>query len=132
VLLFLLLGACVGLILGVTGTGGGILAVPLLVFGAGLSTAQAGPIGLVAVGMSAALAALQALRAGQLRYRAAAVMAACGALFAPLGILLAQRLEERVLTLLFAAVLLHVDQRALCPPTPGLAQTAPPCCDFPK
>jgi uncharacterized protein len=44
------LGLIVGVILALTGAGGGILAVPLLVFGAGLRVAEAGPIGLLAVG----------------------------------------------------------------------------------
>ena len=51
----LVLGLIVGAILAFTGAGGGILAVPALVFGAHLGVAQAGPIGLLAVGMAAAL-----------------------------------------------------------------------------
>lgn len=42
-----MLGLLVGLILSLTGAGGGILAVPLLVFGTGIGVAQAGPIGLL-------------------------------------------------------------------------------------
>src|SRR3546814_3764751 len=41
-IIILLLGLTVGVILALTGAGGGILAVPLLVFGAGLSMAEAG------------------------------------------------------------------------------------------
>ena len=41
------LGLIVGLILALTGAGGGILAVPLLIFGVGLRVAEAGPIGLL-------------------------------------------------------------------------------------
>ena len=48
----LLLGALVGCIMGLTGAGGGILAIPLLVFGLHLSVPQAGPIGLLAVGIA--------------------------------------------------------------------------------
>ena len=87
-LLFLLLGACVGLILGVRGTAGSILAVPRLVFGAALSTVQACPTGPVAVCKSTALTALQALPAGHLRYSAAAFIATCGTQFASFEILL--------------------------------------------
>ena len=46
-----LLGLVVGLIRALTGAGGGIHAVPLPVFGSGASVAEAGPIGLLAVGM---------------------------------------------------------------------------------
>ena len=52
--LHLLLGVVVGVILALTGAGGGILAGPLRVFGAGLGMAQAAPIGLTAGGMAAA------------------------------------------------------------------------------
>jgi predicted PurR-regulated permease PerM len=52
------LGAVVGLILALTGAGGGILAVPLLVFGLHLSIAQAAPVGLIAVGAASAFGAL--------------------------------------------------------------------------
>ena len=44
------LGAVVGLLLALTGAGGGILAVPLLVFALHLGLAKAAPIGLLAVG----------------------------------------------------------------------------------
>ena len=51
------LGALVGLLLALTGAGGGILAVPLLVFALHLSLAEAAPIGLLAVGLAAAMSA---------------------------------------------------------------------------
>ena len=57
-IIVLLLGLTVGVILALTGAGGGILAVPLLVFGAGLSMAEAGPIGVLAVGLAATLGAV--------------------------------------------------------------------------
>lgn len=59
----LLLGLAIGLILALTGADGGILAVPLLIFGTRISVAQAGPIGLMAVGMAATLGAVLGLRA---------------------------------------------------------------------
>mgnify|MGYP006174342551 CR=1 FL=1 len=42
------LGIFVGMMMALTGAGGGILSVPLLVFGLNLSVASAGPIGLLA------------------------------------------------------------------------------------
>ncbi len=104
-LLALALGAAVGVVLALTGAGGGILAVPLLVFGLGLSVAQAAPVGLIAVGAASALGAALGWRAGQVRYRAAALIGAAGLAAAPLGLQLAQVLPERPLTLAFAAVL---------------------------
>src|SRR5471032_3372188 len=52
------MGMIIGAILALTGAGGGILAVPLLVFGLGLSIAQAAPVGLLAVGLAAAVGVL--------------------------------------------------------------------------
>jgi uncharacterized membrane protein YfcA len=125
------LGLVVGLILALTGAGGGILAVPLLVFGAHLSIAQAGPIGLLAVGIAAALGALLGLRAGAVRYKAAALVAVCGMALTPFGLWLAQRVPNQPLTLLFALVLLGVALRMLqqafgkTPPAPAVQ---PACC----
>lgn len=119
----LALGLVVGVILALTGAGGGILAVPLLVFGAGLSVAQAGPIGLLAVGMAAALGAVLGLRAGIVRYRAALLIAATGMLLSPAGLWLARRIDNRWLSVLFALVLLYVAFRTLR--QAGGAGTAP-------
>jgi uncharacterized membrane protein YfcA len=109
----LLLGLVVGIILALTGAGGGILAVPLLVFGAGVTLVQAAPIGLMAVGMAAALGAALGLQQGIVRYRAALLVAAVGMLLSPLGLLLAHRIDNRRLGVLFAVVLLFVGYRAI-------------------
>lgn len=101
-----LLGAIVGLILALSGAGGGIIAVPLLVIGLGLPMREAAPIGLIAVGAAAALGAVLGLRRGILRYRAAALIGAFGVLTAPLGVWLAQHLPNRPLMVVFAALLL--------------------------
>lgn len=107
------LGSLVGVILALTGAGGGIVAVPLLVFGLGIDVATAGPIGLAAVGIAAALGALLALREGRVRYKAAALMAGAGAIVSPFGLWLARRVPNEPLMLLFALVLLYVAARML-------------------
>lgn len=132
----LLLGCAVGLILALTGAGGGILAVPLLVFGAGLSMAEAGPIGLLAVGLAAALGAVMGLRNGTVRYRAALLIAGAGIVCSPFGLWLAQRSPNRPLTLAFSVVLFYVAMRVYrrAMPTPAHAapqnKRAPPPCRF--
>lgn len=102
------LGLVVGVVLALTGAGGGILAVPLLVFGMQMGVAQAGPIGLLAVGMAAALGAVLGLKAGIVRYRAAVLISATGMLLSPAGLWLAHRIDNRWLSVLFALVLLFV------------------------
>jgi hypothetical protein len=128
----LLLGLVVGLILALTGAGGGILAVPLLVFGAHIGVAQAGPIGLLAVGMAATLGAVLGLRQGIVRYRAAFLVAGVGMALSPLGLWLAHRIDNHLLSALFGMVLLYVAVRtarqALGRATVAPADpAAPPC-----
>ena len=107
------LGLTVGLVLALTGAGGAIIAVPLLVFGLQLSMAQAGPVGLLAVALAASLGAVLGWRAKVLRYRAAGLMAVAGLLASPPGLWLAQRIPNAPLTALFAVVLAGVAWRTL-------------------
>ena len=99
------LGALVGLLLALTGAGGGILAVPLLVFALHLGVAEAAPVGLLAVGLAAAMSAALGLRDGIVRYRAAMLMGGLAMALAPLGVVAAQRVPNAPLTIAFAAVL---------------------------
>lgn len=107
------LGAFIGLVLALTGAGGGVLAIPLLVFGLHLPVQQAAPIGLVAVGLAAALGAALGLSEGIVRYRAAALIGLAGMCVAPLGVAAAQRLPNRPLLAAFAAVLIYTALRML-------------------
>lgn len=110
-LLAAVLGLLVGLIMALTGAGGAIIAVPLLMFAFHWDVTEAAPVALVAVCSAATVGTLMGLRLGIVRYRAALLMAVAGGLAAPLGVALAQRLPETPLTLLFAAVLLFVAVR---------------------
>lgn len=103
-----LLGSLVGITLGLTGAGGAIIAVPLLIFGLHLAVAEAAPIALLAVSLSAAIGAALALKLGKVRYRAAGLIAVSGVLTAPIGIWAAHKLPNAPLTLLFAIVLAYV------------------------
>lgn len=109
----LALGAAVGIVMGLTGTGGGILAVPLLVLVLHLSIAEAAPIGLAAVGLAAIVGAIMGLRRGIVRYKAAALMAISGALAAPFGLWLARQIDTYFLSALFACLLLVLAIREL-------------------
>lgn len=95
------LGVAVGLVMGLTGAGGGALSVPLLLFGAGLSLPEAVPVSLAAVAVSAALGAVLGLREGLVRYRAALMIGAAGMLTAPLALTIGQRVSQVPLLLLF-------------------------------
>jgi uncharacterized membrane protein YfcA len=108
-----LLGALVGLVLGLTGAGGGILAVPALVFGMGWTLPQAAPVALIAVAGGAAVGAIEGFRKRLVRWRAALLMAAAGIPCALPGLRLAQLLPQLWLFLAFAAVLVLAALRLL-------------------
>ena len=126
-----LLGLFVGLVLGLTGAGGAILSVPLLGFFLHLSVAEAAPIGLLAVSLSAGLGAFLGLKAKILRYKAAILMATLGVLFSPLGIWLAHQLPNEPLVFIFSLVLLLVARNMWVQAKRELAgvpdQLGPPC-----
>lgn len=123
------LGAIVGLILALTGAGGGVLAVPLLIFGLHLPIQEASPVGLLAVGVASLLGALMGLRDGVVRYRAASVIGLTGMVVAPLGVWLAHRLPAQPLMLAFAVVLAWTAWRmsGLGKAPLSHAETPPPC-----
>jgi uncharacterized membrane protein YfcA len=111
-------GVVMGLVLGLTGAGGGILAVPALVLGLGWSMTEAAPVALFAVGSAAAVGAIDGLRHGLVRYRAALLIALLGAVFSPMGIYLAHQLSEKILMMLFSLLMVLVAARMLRRETP--------------
>lgn len=106
------LGLFVGFVLAITGAGGAILSLPLLVFFLDLKMIEAAPISLLAIMLSSGLAAALGLRSGIVRYKAAALLATFGVIFAPLGVLVAHQLPDKVLAVLFSIVLLVVSWRS--------------------
>jgi len=125
------LGALVGLVLALTGAGGGSLAVPLLIFALGMNVSQAAPVALFAVGLAAMIGAAFGLRAGHVRYRAAALMAGVGFLGAPVGWYLGRHIPNGPLTLIFAAVLAYTSLRMLRPAGQAAAAAALPLARLP-
>ena len=112
-LITLLLGAAVGLLMGLTGAGGGILSVPLLIFALDLQIYQAGPIALAAVALSASIGAVMGLRAHTLRYKAALLMGLFGLMFSPIGLWLSHQIPNTPLQLGFGLVLLLVSSHRI-------------------
>jgi len=114
-----ILGLAIGMLLGLTGAGGGILAVPALMFGLHMPLADAAPVALIAVGAAAAVGAAQGLRQGLVRYKAAMLMAVAGGLTAPAGLQLARQLPSAWLSLGFAAIMVIVAARMMRSPGGG-------------
>jgi uncharacterized membrane protein YfcA len=102
-------GSVVGLVLGLVGGGGSILAVPLLVYLVGLSPPHVA-IGTsaLAVSGSAVTNLLTHARAGNVKWRCAAVFAAAGVVGALLGAELAKALDGQKLLFLFGLLMIVV------------------------
>jgi uncharacterized membrane protein YfcA len=102
-------GALVGFVLGLVGGGGSVLAVPLLVYVAGVKSPH------IAIGTSAVAVAISALwnlaqhaRAQNVKWQCAGVFAATGVVGAFLGSSLGKSLDGQKLLLLFGLVMIIV------------------------
>jgi len=113
------LAAVIGLSLGLLGGGGSILAVPVLVYVAGLEAAEAIPTSLAVVGATSLIACLDHARAGRVDARAAIAFGVTGAVGAAAGARLTPLVGGRGLLLLFALVMLSAGGLMLRPAAPS-------------
>lgn len=109
----IVLGLVVGFLMAITGAGGAILSLPLLMYFLNLGIKDAAPIALLAVSAAAGLAAIIGLKQGVVRYKAATLLAVMGVLMAPLGVILAQKAPSIWLQVIFTLVLFYVGWHAL-------------------
>ncbi|MCS3904008.1 putative membrane protein YfcA [Methylohalomonas lacus] len=109
----ILLGIIVGLALGLTGGGGSILAVPLLIYGLDVAPKSAITLSLAVVALTALFGALMAWRHRLLELRAAMIFSAAGIVAAPAGILLGDQVSDRWLLIGFAVLMMIVALRML-------------------
>lgn len=109
--LTLLFGALVGFSLGLTGGGGAIFAVPLLVYGLGVPAREAVGVSLLTVGATALVGFVQRARKGLVEFPTGLLFAVAGMLSAPVGSMLADRLPETALLGLFAVLMLVIAVR---------------------
>ena len=104
-------GIIIGFSLGLTGGGGSILALPLLVYGLDLPPHQAVGISLGAVGTTAGIGAFQRLRNHEVEIRIGLIFAIAGMLGAPVGTRLGQYIPASLLLILFAVLMVLVAGR---------------------
>ena len=109
--LAILFGCVVGFALGLTGGGGGIFAVPLLVYGLAVAPREAVGISLASVGGTAMFGAVPRMMHGEVELRTGLLFAVAGMLGAPVGTYLSTLVPENVLLLMFAVLMLVVAQR---------------------
>lgn len=107
------LGLLIGILLGLLGGGGSILAVPALVYGVGIPVGAAIPMSLVVVGISSAAALIPRLRGGQIRWHIAGIFGATGAGAAFAGAAVNQLLDPRLVLAGFALLMISAAIRML-------------------
>lgn len=122
-----LLGAIgIGLSLGLTGAGGSILTLPVLVYLAGIPPREAVGLSLLIVGAAALAGAWQRARAGEVHVKAAGMFVLSGMVGAALGARLTPLLSPSALMLSFASLMVVVALRMLLSGNSG-PQPAPEC-----
>ncbi len=123
--LSLLFGAIVGLSLGLTGGGGAIFAVPMLVYGLGMGTREAVGVSLASVGVTSFVGFLGRWRSGEVEVRTGLLFAVAGMIGAPIGTWMAGLIPETLLLTLFAFLMLVIAYRmwskAVADSRPGMA-----------
>ena len=106
--LAVIFGAAVGFALGLTGGGGSIIAVPLLVYGLAISPREAIGVSLAAVGATALVGAIDRLRRHEVEVRTGVMFAVAGMIGAPLGAFVGRQIPEPLLLTMFAALMVWV------------------------
>lgn len=126
-LIAIALGLLVGLSLGALGGGGSTLAVPILVFVAGLEAQDATTASLLVVGVASAFGVVGHHRAGNVRLGAGLAFGAAGIVGSRIGTLVNRSVDEQVLLLAFSALIVFVAARMLrsVKPEPDQGAIAP-------
>ncbi len=101
----LLVGATLGFVMGLLGGGGGVLGVPLLVFGLGLTVQQATTTSLVIVAAGALAGVIPHTRDGRVDWRTGLSFGLLGTVGALVGSRLSVSVPERFLLAAFALLL---------------------------
>ena len=87
-------GFVVGISLGLTGSGGSLFAIPLLLLIVGLEMSDAVPVSMLVVGMTALVGAISAFRKKLLLTRPTLIFGISGMLAAPVGLMLGEIVPE--------------------------------------
>lgn len=107
------LAVLLGVVLGALGSGGAILALPILVYGAHLPVKQAVAVSQLVVGTAALVGTLLQWRSGRVVWREVLIFGAAGMPATKLGAMLAGRADPRWLMLGFAGLVMLAGVRML-------------------
>ena len=112
-------GALVGFSLGLTGGGGAIFAVPLLIYGLGVKPRDALVISMVTVGTTALVGFVQRARRLQVEFPTGLLFAFAGMIGTPFGASLALRLSDTALLVMLSSLMLVIAIRMWRNALPG-------------
>lgn len=107
-MLTIFLGVLIGLALGLTGGGGSLFAVPLLIYVLHVEPQSAITISLAAVTTMALFGSIEASLNKMVEWRACLIFAVGGIICAPLGIYIANSISEKLLVMGFAALMVFI------------------------
>lgn len=110
-LLLLAIGAVIGAVLGLTGAGGSVLAVPLLILVLGIDPVSATGLALGVVAASALFGSIQRIRHREILWIPALFLGISGVVVAPAGRLLSAQVAPGFLTASFALLTLVIAAR---------------------
>jgi len=113
VLLLLVIGLLIGVVLGLTGAGGSVVAVPLLLLLLKLEPASATGLALGVVAVSSLYGSIQRIINHEILWIPAILFGASGAVVAPMGRLLSIQISPQLLTIGFASLSLMIALRML-------------------
>jgi uncharacterized membrane protein YfcA len=101
-------GVLVGLSMGLTGGGGAIFAVPMLVYWIGVGPRAAVGVSLLTVAITAIVGVVERMRHGHVEVRTGLLLAVAGMITAPLGTWLGAMIPGSVLLVAFAVLMLGI------------------------
>lgn len=107
-MLTIFLGALVGIALGLTGGGGSLFAVPILIYLLNVQPQLATTISLAAVATMAAFGAIEASINKMVEWRTSLIFIAGGIICAPLGVSISNHLSEKFIVIGFAVLMLMI------------------------
>jgi uncharacterized membrane protein YfcA len=116
------LGLLIGVILGLVGAGGSIIAVPALIYGVGLGPKEAIPASLIIVGLAALSGLIPKLR-GSVDWSTAAIVGIAGIPAAWAGTAVNRLLNPDVLLVIFAVLMIIAAVRMFTSPTGSMPST---------
>lgn len=99
-------GIFIGVVLGLTGAGGGILAIPLLMWSQSWNVSQAAPIALIATTIASGAGAIQGLLNHTVRYKAAIWIALLSIPSVYIGVTLSKIIPMHYINILFCVLML--------------------------